>query len=221
MPRSRTARAALLLCLVLFAISCAAAAARSSTGLPAMGAVATGAVLYRDDFKAGDAGAPPGWEVESGRWQGVVADPSGAPALAHSDGPGTAGTLVAGSASWIDYVVEADVKPAAGPDGVAGIVGRYESQGAYYECAIHPVMGVQLWRMHGGEDMELGGRKMAIDTTRFHRLTLSMRGSRITCTIDGEVAASVADPTLGAGRFGLTAGDDEAAQFARVVVRTS
>jgi hypothetical protein len=219
MPRTGTSRAAVALTVLLLLVACLAAAVRSSTGpVPAGTRSAASTVLYRESFADDVAGGVPSdWEMEGGTWRGMASG-TGAHVLAHVEGPSAGGTIVAGSASWADYEIGADVKPSASRDGEVGVVGRYQTEGDYYECAIHHAYSVQLWRDRGGHEMELGGRMTTIDTTRFHRLTLSMHGGRITCAMDGRVAASVVDRSLRVGRFGLTAGDDEAAEFRDVVV---
>jgi pectate lyase len=223
MLRTSTSRAAVALCALLLAVTCFAAAARSSSGLPSIalghrdtGAAAAG-VIYRDNFSADRPGTPmpAGWEMEGGRWTGVVVDSGHV--LAHAAGP-SYGQVVTGSPAWTNYTVGADVKPTADPTGFAGVIGRYQTEGDYYECVIHHAMGVQLWRLHGGQGMELGGRDMSIDVSRYHRVVLAMHGDRLTCSMDGTIAASVADPTFSAGRIGLVASDDEAARFGDVLV---
>jgi hypothetical protein len=216
--RSTSSRTVAALAAVLMAVALLVALARSSGPGPGGPPAPAPALLYRDDFSDDAPGSPlpAGWEREEGLWRGVV-DDAGRHVVAHAPGP-SYGTIVTGSASWGDYSVEAGVKPAGSPQGFAGVVGRYQTHGDFYECVIHHATAVQLWLVHGGRGMELAGRDVAIDPRRFHRLTLSLRGPSITCAIDGGAAATVTDATLRTGRIGLVASDDEPAEFGDVRV---
>jgi Domain of Unknown Function (DUF1080) len=230
MRGSRTSRVVGILCGFLLLAAVMVAAARSSSSpLDTAGwsehprsaaARPPGAgdrVMFHDDFQGERAGAnpPSGWEVIDGGWRGVADD--GGPVVSH--GTGTLyGHMVAGAPEWSDYEVGADVKVTALATGFAGVMGRYQTDTDYYECVVHHATAVQLWRLHDGRGVELGGTQLQIDIARFHRVELVLKGSRLTCMLDGVTMAAVDDHALMTGRIGLVASTGEAAEFANVQV---
>jgi hypothetical protein len=233
MRRSGTSRVVVILSgLLLLAVVVVAAARSSSNPLDTTGwgthprsAAArppgTGAssdpTLFGDDFESDTMGRnpPSGWEMIDGAWRGVGRD--GSQVVSHGAGS-PYGHMVAGSPTWSDYEVGADVKVTPLTTGFAGVLGRYQTDTDYYECVVHHAVAVQLWRLRNGQGMELGGTQIAIDTARFHRVELSMRGDQLTCSMDGVAMATVSDRSLTAGRVGLVASTAEAAEFDNVQV---
>jgi hypothetical protein len=173
-------------------------------------------VLFSDDFERAPLGAnpPPGWTEVDGKWDGIVSD--GGRVLRHGQGP--YGHEVAGSAAWTDYTAGADIKPTALASGFAGLAARYQGPGDYYACGFYYGTAVRLWRMQGQVMKLLDGRRAAVDTTRFHRVRLSVMGDRLSCMIDGTWLLGWTDGTLRSGRIALVASDQEAAEFDNVEV---
>lgn len=189
----------------------------SPSAQPAGAPIPTAKTLYADDFRADPVGAnpPAGWQM-TGAWQGVAED-GGEHVLAHS--PGTPlGLLLTGSPGWSSYQMAVDVKVLTPQSGFAGLVGRFQSSGDYYECVIHHDESVLLWRLQGGQGVQLGGTQHPIDTTRFHRLALSLEGDRLTCSLDSVTLFTSTDGALSMGRPGLIASSGEAAEFDHVAV---
>jgi hypothetical protein len=174
----------------------------SPSARPAAAPVPTPRTLYADDFRADPVG---------------VTEDGGEHVLAHSPGSGL-GLLLTGSPGWSSYQVAVDVKVLTPKTGFAGIVGRFQSSGDYYECVIHHDESVLLWRLQGGQGVQLGGTQHPIDVTRFHRLALSLEGDRLTCSLDSVTLATSTDGTLSMGRPGLIASSGEAAEFDHVAV---
>lgn len=174
-------------------------------------------VLLQDDFEDDPVGArvPSGWMVADGVWDGVVVDRS--KVLRHGRGR-SYGHLVAGSPAWTDVSVSADVKATPLAVGFAGVAARYRSSGDYYECVIHDAYALQLWRLRGDVGKQLDGRRVPIDTTRFHSVRLVVRGSRLACALDGVPLLAFVDASFGSGGIALVASDDEAAEFDNVRV---
>lgn len=189
----------------------------SAPARPPASPVPTIRSLYADDFHADALGAnpPAGWQM-TGAWQGVTED-GGDHVLTHSPG-NRLGMLLTGSPAWSSYQVTADVKVLTPKAGFAGLVGRFQSSGDYYECVVHHDESVLLWRLRGGQGVQLGGTQRPIDVTKFHRLALSLEGDRLTCSLDSVTMATSVDGALAMGRPGLIASSGEAAEFDRVAV---
>src|SRR5438034_1711921 len=84
-------------------------------------------VLLTDNFEDDPMGADPptGWTVADGRWNGVVSNDTHV--VQHA--VGTYGHLVAGSMTWTDYTVSADVMPTPLRTSFAAVAGRYQDRG--------------------------------------------------------------------------------------------
>jgi hypothetical protein len=180
---------------------------------PGRPAVQSG-VLFRDDFKRAPfaSGAPPGWTLIDGSWDGIVDD--GRHVLRH--GQGAYGHVATGSADWTNYTASADIKPTALATGFAGLAARFQGPGDYYACGFYYATTVRLWRMRGYVMKLLDGRRTAVDTTRFHTVKLSVMGDRLSCLIDGTWLLGWTDGTLMSGRLALLASDQETAEFDHV-----
>lgn len=193
---------------------------RSAAARPPAPSPAGGRVVFRDDFEADTSGRnpPAGWELIDGGWVGVIWDGGhGSQVVGH--GVGTSyGHVIVGSPSWSDYEVGVDVKVTPLATGFAGVLGRYQTDTDYYECVIHHASAVQLWRLRNGQGMELGGTSLPVDTTRFHRLELTMEAGHLVCALDGATVASADDATFSTGRAGLVASTGEAAEFDNVEI---
>jgi hypothetical protein len=172
---------------------------------------------FADDFAADPVGAnpPSGWQVDDGQWDGVVDD--GGHVLRHGAGQDT-GHVVAGSAQWSDYVVGADVSTTLLDLGFAGVAGRYQGPGDNYECGLGVGGQLQLWVVKDGQRRLLGASGVPLDLSGRHRVSLEMRGSQLTCSIDGAAALRSTDATFAAGRFAVVATAGEAAEFGGVRV---
>jgi hypothetical protein len=168
--------------------------------------------LFSDGFESDAAGVnpPSGWHVDDGQWDVLAAN--GGNFVRHSSN-GSAGHLVAGPAVR-DASVSAEVRPTALASGSAGVAGRYQGLGDYYECGVHAGTSLQLWRMQGGNPQYLGGAgDLKIDPTRFHTVRLDLRGNQLTCSIDGNPPVRATDGALSSGRVALVASQDEPAEF--------
>jgi hypothetical protein len=169
-------------------------------------------VLFSDGFESDALGVnpPSGWHVDDGQWEVMAAN--GGQFVRHSSN-GSAGHLVAGPAVR-DASMSAEVRPTALASGSAGVAGRYQGPGDYYECGVYAGTSLQLWRVQGGSPQYLGGASdIKIDPTTFHTVRLDLRGSQLTCSIDGNPAVRATDAALSSGRFALVASQDEPAEF--------
>lgn len=191
----------------------------SPTSPPGASPVPTAArPSLNDDFEADQVGANPprGWRAGDGQWAGVVSSGGG-----HAVRHGTAqalGHLVTGSPQWTDYAVSADVRTDLLDLGFAGVAGRYQDPGDDYECGVAVGGQLDLWVVHGGDREVLDSSGISLDLAGDHNVRLEMRGSTITCALDGTVLLRATDTTFSAGSIALVASTGEAAEFDNVRV---
>jgi hypothetical protein len=172
---------------------------------------------FVDDFSADPVGTNPpgGWHADDGAWNGVVDD--GGHVVRHgSDQP--MGHMVTGSPQWSDYTVSAEVRTSILGLGYAGVAGRYRGPGDDYECTVGVGGSLQLWVVQGGVRSTLGESGIPLDLSGRHTVALEMRGSRLTCSLDGVPTLHATDTTFTAGRIALVASSGEAAEFGSVRV---
>lgn len=183
---------------------------------PGATATAPAAPAFADDFEADPVGADPpaGWRVDDGQWAGVVAD--GSHVVRHSAAQ-PLGHLSAGSARWADYSVSADVGTDLLALGYAGVAGRYKGPGDGYECTVGVGAQLELSVVRGGERRSLAVSGVALDLSGEHTIRLEMRGSRLTCSLDGTPLRAT-DTTFASGRIALVASAGEGAEFDNVRV---
>jgi hypothetical protein len=164
-----------------------------------------------DDFESdpGGTAVPAGWRVDDGEWTGVVDD--GGHVVRH--GAGAGGHLVAGSPAWTDYTVSAEVTTELLDLGFAGVAGRYQGPGDDYECGVSVGGQLQLWVVQGGQRRSLGHTSLSLDLASRHTVGLDLRGSRLTCSLDGAPLVRATDATFASGRIALVASTGEAADF--------
>jgi hypothetical protein len=196
----------------------------SPSGRPAPGprpsaaaSAGSGAPALADDFEADPVGANPpgGWHVDEGQWAGVVAN--GSHVVRHGSGQPLA-YLSAGSSQWANYAVSADVSTDLLDLGYAGVAGRYQGPGNAYECDLTVGGQLELRLLRGGERQLLGTAGVAISLSGTHTVRLEMRGSQLTCSLDGVPLVRASDTTFAAGRIALVASAGELAEFDNVRV---
>jgi hypothetical protein len=177
----------------------------------------SGGPAFADDFEADPVGANPpgGWHVDAGQWAGVVAD--GSHVVRHGSGQPLA-YLSAGSPQWANYAVSADVSTDLLDLGYAGVAGRYQGPGDAYECDVTVGGQLELGVVRGGERQLLGTAGTALSLSGIHTVRLEMRGSQLTCSLDGVPLVRATDTTFAAGRIALVASAGELAEFDNVRV---
>jgi hypothetical protein len=110
--------------------------------------------------------------------------------------------LVAGSSSWTDYTVQADVQPPSSPNGVALTARRQDGYNNYQ------------FQLKNGHWWNLGKRVAGVWTTlaqgaydytagSWYTLSLSVQGTTISAAINGSPVASVSDSSFGSGGISL------------------
>jgi hypothetical protein len=191
------------------------------TPTPPPGTPAAARPSFADDFHADAVGANPpgGWHVDGADWEGVVDD--GGHVVRHGSGQGLS-HLVAGSPQWADYAVTADVNTDLILDlGFAGVAGRYQDAGDDYECGVSVGGQLQLWVLQGGQRRLLDSTGVSLDLSGRHTVSLDMRGSQLTCSLDGAPLLHASDATFTAGRIALVASSGEGVEFGNVRVSST
>lgn len=177
----------------------------------------SGAILFADSFDMGGGSQMnPAWEIvdvafvlpeDRAAWivrdgrltQNGTAGPTGDPRPSET-------LAVVGDADWTDYTVSAwfyDQFNAA-----AGLVARRQGSSFYRFLIIandYPVAPkVVLERVVDGEATVLSSRDMpGYDRMRWHRISMTVNGSRISAEIDGATVLEANDSTLAGGQAGL------------------
>ena len=173
---------------------------------------------FSDDFEADQVGAnpPAGWRAGDGQWTGVVSG-SGGHVVRHGSAASLS-HLVAGSPQWADYAVSADVRTDLLDLGFAGVAGRYHDPRNDYECGVTVGGQLVLWVVHDGDREVLDASGVSLDLSGDHNVRLDMRGSKLTCALDGTVLLHATDSTFSAGSIALVASAGEVAEFDNVRV---
>ena len=108
-------------------------------------------------------------------------------------------TAVAGSASWTDYTVSADVKVEPN-NGYGRLVARHQSAGNFYACGLDAGQNLFLGKEVGGAWTTLGSNGYSFNGTTWYHVDFSVQGNSLSCT--------VSEPGTGhTGRLTATAGD--------------
>ncbi len=174
------------------------AAAIATTIAVAVGASATAATLFSDDFADGN-GA--GWSTSGGSWS-VVTD--GSPVLQQSS-TGADARARAGSASWTDYTVTARVKPtaASGSNRFVAVLARAQSTTSYYYLALRTGNTVELKKLVGGTSTTLASAPVAVSLNTWYTLSLEVSGSTLRGSVNGGAPLVATDGQFASGQIGL------------------
>ncbi|KQO18388.1 pectate lyase family protein [Paenibacillus sp. Leaf72] len=160
---------------------------------------AKAAALMEDTFDAGAGN----WTPSSGSWS--VVNEKGNKAYFQS---GTSeGRAVAGSQSWSDYSVEADVQ-AVDFNGSTRIyvAGRYIDGNNFYAASLYNSNGgaLEIRKKVNGSTTTLASKAgYALETGVWYKVKLEMSGTTINMYVDGKLELSAADTSLAAGAAGL------------------
>ncbi|MGK5683342.1 family 16 glycoside hydrolase [Actinoplanes sp. URMC 104] len=156
--------------------------------------------LFSDTFDDGNAN---GWSRSGGSWS-VVTD--GSPAFRQSS-TGANARALAGTTSWTDYTVSARVRPIAfgATNRTVGIAARARSSSEYYALVLTGGGAAQLQRVAGGSATVLATAAVAGGTGTWRTLSLTVRGSALTGSVDGAAVVRATDATFASGRIALLA----------------
>ncbi|MBD2847594.1 cadherin-like beta sandwich domain-containing protein [Paenibacillus sp. IB182496] len=162
--------------------------------------------LYDEDFEDGQAA---GWTYSGGgTWTVGAEDQS--QALRHTS-PSGEGIASAGSASWTDYAVEADIRYLNASTIIqSGLAARYADVDNYYLLRLFSdTSTVQLFKKQDGQMTALGEASMSVVAGQWYRLKLEVEGERIRGYVNGvqRIAVSDSEP-LTAGGIAIVALDE-------------
>ncbi|KWX70151.1 hypothetical protein AML91_28250 [Paenibacillus jilunlii] len=179
-------------------------------GIPSVQA----ASLFSDDFESGSAG---NWTSTTGTWS-VVQD--GSSHVYYQSGS-SEGRTSAGSSSWSDYSVQADVKV----DNFNGnnrtyVCGRYTDGNNYYAASISNSNGgtLEIRKKAGGESTTLATKTgYAITAGTVYAVKLELSGDSINMYVNNVLQLNAHDNILSSGGIGLIA-YKTSAKFDNVIV---
>jgi hypothetical protein len=131
-----------------------------------------------------------------------------------------AAQIYAGATSWADYSVQADIQLANLNNFPGGIRGRVQPNGAGYAVWLYPATQQVVLALVNQWDVTQGSTTLAtapltFDTTQ--TLQLSMQGSQINVSVDGQQILSVTDSTYSNGMIALE-GSTQPIAFGNVTV---
>lgn len=110
------------------------------------------------------------------------------------------GVLVTGTDEWTDYTISARVKVHC--PGMSGLLARYQGLQRYV-MLVHTADTLQLRRRHDGQETVLAEVPYPWPTDEYRHLALTVRGSHIIGSVDGQPLLEAEDPTLSHGGAGF------------------
>jgi len=142
--------------------------------------------------------------------------------LSYSGGGAT--QIYAGNGTWTNYTVQASIMLSNLIDFPGGIRGYVNpATGAAYAAWVYPAQGVvKIWRTStwniNTSPVLLGtSAPLAMNTSSWHTLALTLGGGQVVASFDGAVAVRASDSTLTAGMIALDV-SNQPIQFTNVVV---
>jgi len=131
-----------------------------------------------------------------GSWSHLVADTSG-------------GT------SWANYTASVDVKPLSG-SGFVGVGGRFVDSSNFVSCGIQNGSALELLQVVDGQTRVLASQPLAAVPNVFHTVQMTMNGSQLSCSMDGQLSLNGVTSTLTSGPLGLVALGSLSSEFDNV-----
>ena len=182
----------------LSAVAAALAAALAALVVVTAGQVAFAATLFSDDFEDGNAA---GWTTSGGTWS-VVSDGS---FVFRQSGTSADALARAGSSSWTDYTVTAQVEPLAfgASTRFVALLARVQSNTAYYYLALQGDGTLVLGRRVSGTLTTLASTPFAVATGTRYSLSLTVAGSALTGSVGGGPSLSATDGQFSTGQVGF------------------
>jgi hypothetical protein len=180
-------------------------ATATNTPTPTVTATSTpisGGPLLADDFESYALGSvPPTWTVVSGSW---VVQQDGSQVLAQTDSDTSAEKRVlAGSTSWGDYVLQADVKPGANATALGfQLIARETDANNYYSFGFYSGTWYLKERV-GGTQATLTQGNFSF-TSQFYTLVFSLQGTTLSGSINGTTVFTLTDSSLSNGMIGFS-----------------
>jgi Tfp pilus assembly protein PilE len=161
-----------------------------------------GAVLFSDDFESSAVGTvPAGWTPVAGTWSVQV---DGTHVLKQtSTNTAVKSEIVAGSPSWTDYVLQAQVKPGANDlYDATTVVARYRDTNNHYSFLLKANNQWYLGKVVQGIWTTFSTGTYSYTST-FYTMTLSVQGTTISGAINGKTLATKTDTSFTSGLIGF------------------
>jgi pectate lyase len=162
-------------------------------------------LLYSDNFESDLAALlpPAGWTNEPSTLLGLFGYTVAVDGTKVLKGPGgNTGfpSAVAGSTSWTDYKVSADIKvdPTSGH---ARVIARHQSAGNFYACGLDAGGQLTLAKVSGGTRSTISTASYSFSGTTWYHIDFSVQGSALTCTVTESGTARTATLTASSGYF--------------------
>ncbi len=179
-------------------------ATATATPTPTPSATATptstpsGSALFTDDFESGTSS---NWTTTQGTWS-VVTD--GTNALAQTS-TSTEGRTSAGSQSWANYSVKADIKVDNYNSNRVLLCGRYKDGNNYYAASLYKGSTLEIRKKVSGSSTTLVSKSLSIPTGSYHTIAFEMIGSTLNLYVDGILQLTTTDSSMSSGAIGLIA----------------
>ena len=189
------------------------------------------------DFEGVPSGEmPAGWRTAETNAKGtpatwrVIADagaPSGGRVFALTETANSNGTYnlaIADGSEHRDFALTVKVLAVSGEeDQGGGPIWRCRDADNYYVCRINPLEdNYRVYKVIGGKRKKLGSATVALSAGRWYTLSVRMKGSTITCDLDGESMLEAEDGDLpDAGMIGLWTKADAVTSFDDLTIQAS
>lgn len=163
---------------------------------------AASSTLFADDFETYPLGSlPPTWTVVSGSWS-VQQDGSQVLEQASTDTT-TEKRVLAGSASWDDYVFQADVRPGANAPALGfQLIAREVDASNYYSFGFYSNTWYLKKKIAGTQTTITQGNFSF--TSQFYTLVFSLQGTTLSGSINGTTVVTKTDSSLSHGLIGFS-----------------
>jgi pectate lyase len=163
---------------------------------------ASAATLFSDDFETGSAS---NWTASSGTWS-VVQDNG---SYVYYQSSTNEGRTSAGSQSWTDYSVQADVKVVNfNGSNRTYVAGRYKDGNNFYAASLYNSNGgtLEIRKKVNGSTTTLASKSnFGLSTGTLYTVKLEMVGSTINMYVNGVLQLTATDTSLTSGAIGLDA----------------
>jgi hypothetical protein len=162
---------------------------------------ASAATIFNDNFDDGNAS---GWSTQNGSWS-VVQDNGN---YVYYQSSSDEGRAWAGSSSWTNYSVEADVKIVNfNGSNRAYVAGRWQDGNNFYAASLYNSSGgkLEIRKKVNGSTSTLTSKSYALTTNKWYKVKLEMSGSTIKMYVDGVLQLTANDSSLSSGSAGLLA----------------
>jgi pectate lyase len=159
---------------------------------------ALAATLLSDNFEDGNS---TGWSRSGGSWS-VVSDGS---LVFRQSGTSSDARALVGNTGWVDYGVQARVKPTgfAAANRFVGVIARAQTSSQYYALVLTGSGGVQIVKRAGGSPVVLASGVAAVVTGSWHTVRLEAAGTSLRGYVNGSLVVTATDSTFAAGRAGV------------------